>query len=317
MTATATPLALVKRSAKAVLTSRGVRWTVSQPPVCRLVTPAFRPLSAYLPRSTLFAMPVQRRFEVTLDDPSRSFAFEVHPGDSISKALFWYGLEGYERHALKLMAALVRSATTLLDVGANSGVYTLLAAASNDDLTVHAFEPVPAVFARLQRNVGLNRFPSVHLHQMAVSDTSGRAVIHVPRVAVPLESSLLAGFRPDTDAVDVEVTSIDDFVTTTGLESVDVMKIDTEGTAHTVITGALGTLERHAPLLLCEVLYSVSTDTDAWPLLRDLGYQAFLVTTDGLVPDTLVRGDPEFRNMNYVFAHADRVDYLTSLVPLR
>lgn len=316
MTGNAGPWRLARRSAKAVLTSRAMRWALSQPPVCRLATPAFRPLASHLPRSTLFAMPVQRPFEVELDDRTRRFVFEAHPGDSISKALFWYGLDGYERQALRLVSRLASAASTFLDVGANSGIYTLLAAASNDDIAVHAFEPVPAVFARLRHNVGLNRFPSVKLHQVAVSDASGRAQIHVPRGAVPLESSLLAGFRRDTEPVEVEVTSIDDFVEVMELKRVDLMKIDTEGTAHRVIAGARRTLERDAPVLVCEVLHNVASDTDAWPLLHDLGYQAFLVTKSGLVPDAGVLGDPEYRDMNYLFARADRVGDVASVLDL-
>ncbi|MEO7837332.1 MAG: FkbM family methyltransferase [Acidimicrobiales bacterium] len=308
---------LIRRGLKTVVMSQGVHRALSKPQVCRLVTPAIRPLAQWLPRKLLFDMPVRRDFEVKVPHRERGFRFEVDSGDSISKALFWYGLNGYERHAVELLSALATKASSFLDVGANTGVYSLLAAASNDNLAVHAFEPVPSVFARLQRNARLNHFANLALHQMAVSSVSGRAEIHVPADAVPLEASLLPGFRANTDSVSVQVTTIDDFVAAAGIARVDVLKVDTEGTSRMVIAGALNTLSRDAPLLVCEVLYAVDTDTAAWPLLRDLGYLAFLVTPNGLVADQEVLGDPEYRNMNYVFSPADRVCELTSVISIR
>ena len=67
--------------------------------------------------------------------------------------------------------------------------------------------------------------------------------------------------------------------------------------------------------MVCEILHAVESDTDAGPMLRDLGYQPFLLTGSGLVADDEVRGDPQYRNLNYVFAHQDRVAELQALVP--
>src|SRR5262249_61722251 len=50
---------------------------------------------------------------------------------------------------------LISPGTRVLDIGANVGIYSLPWAAVNPGVTVHCFEPNPAVRARLARNVAL------------------------------------------------------------------------------------------------------------------------------------------------------------------
>ena len=304
---------LARSRAKAVVMDPRFHALVAHPLICPVAAPVLRPLARWLPRKMLFGMPVRRSFRVAVPGSRRGFRAEVNAEDQIAKALFWYGLAGYEQHAVQLLAGLADHTGTFLDVGANTGVYSLLMAASNPGTTVHAFEPVPSVFARLRANVELNGFDNVHVHEVAVSDVSGQADIHVPGEGVPTESSLLPGFRPGTDTVPVRVTTLDDFVSENGIERVDVVKIDTEGTARMVIAGARRMLARDAPLLMCEILHAVDSDTAAAPLLKDLGYRPFLLTEAGLVPDDEVLGDPAYRDMNYVFVHRDRVEDLLAV----
>ena len=49
----------------------------------------------------------------------------------------------FEPHAMKVWARLCRSATGVLDIGANVGIYSLCAARLRPDLSVHAYEPNP------------------------------------------------------------------------------------------------------------------------------------------------------------------------------
>src|SRR5260370_12621848 len=57
----------------------------------------------------------------------------------------------------KLGMDLISPGSRVIDVGSNVGVYALPWAASKADVTVHCFEPNPAVRSRLARNAALNR----------------------------------------------------------------------------------------------------------------------------------------------------------------
>lgn len=64
---------------------------------------------------------------------------------------------------------------TVFDVGANIGLAVLWVGDRIGRGTVHAFEPIPATFAALERNVGGHPHLDVHLHAAGGSDRDGTA----------------------------------------------------------------------------------------------------------------------------------------------
>ena len=83
------------------------------------------------------------------------------------------------RRRSKAGACTSRSTSPRLavDVGAHVGFwsYYLVLAFRN----VHAFEPSPRERARLLENIALNRLANVQVHEAAVGDAAGTAVLHV------------------------------------------------------------------------------------------------------------------------------------------
>ncbi len=97
-----------------------------------------------LPPAIWKRLPVEGIFSVVLPD-GRSFLYSATANDGIARALYWRGLEHWESESIPVFYRLARSARLVLDVGANTGFYTLLACAANDDCRVLSFEPVPRV----------------------------------------------------------------------------------------------------------------------------------------------------------------------------
>ena len=118
--------------------------------------------------------------------------------DSIASRLFWNGLTGYEPESLPPFAALARSASVVLDIGANSGVFTLVAAAANNNAHVVAFEPAPDVVPYLHKNVTLNSCSNVQVEPVAVGADRGVVEFLIPDVlALPTGGSTRRGFREE------------------------------------------------------------------------------------------------------------------------
>src|SRR4051812_3718121 len=67
----------------------------------------------------------------------------------------------FEPRSMALWCSLAKAATTIVDVGAHVGVYSLAAAALRPDLGVHAIEPNPYAFARLRVNKHANGFSNI------------------------------------------------------------------------------------------------------------------------------------------------------------
>lgn len=71
---------------------------------------------------------------------------------------------------------------TFLDVGANQGLYSLIAARNENCVQVHAFEPVPMTFEMLEKNVALNNLQHrITLTPAAISNIEGNATIYMPQ----------------------------------------------------------------------------------------------------------------------------------------
>lgn len=139
---------------------------------------------------------------------------------------------------------LLRPTDWFVDVGANVGSYTVLAAGVAG-ARVHAFEPVATTFARLSRNVRVNALGDrVALHRAAVGDRAGSVAMTSRNDAT--NRVLAPGERPD-GALDVEVVRLDDALA--GL-SPTLIKIDVEGFEAEVLAGAAAVLARTAALIV-------------------------------------------------------------------
>jgi len=77
-------------------------------------------------------------------------------GVGFASALYWNGFDSYEPPTSKTLRFFFERVTTFVDVGANIGFYSLLAALWNPALRILAFEPVPEIFQHLEANILTN-----------------------------------------------------------------------------------------------------------------------------------------------------------------
>jgi FkbM family methyltransferase len=86
----------------------------------------------------------------------------------------------FEPEMVRAFAALLAPVMTVLDLGANVGQLTLVAAHREGPTgSVHAFEPRPELARHFRSNLELNSLENVAVNPTAVSDTSGHATLHV------------------------------------------------------------------------------------------------------------------------------------------
>jgi FkbM family methyltransferase len=294
---------------------RSLRGVLSRPLVSRTVTSAVRPVARWIPIDQLARIPVVGQVDVPVPGCPRHVRMWTDGYDGVAAVLFWRGLSGWEPETVAVMLALARRAPVVLDIGANVGLHSLLLAAANPDATIHAFEPIARVCARLERNLELNGFANVHVHQLALSNGSGVRSMHVPPFPVPVEASADAAFRQGGEVEKVSFSTLDEFVAAHDLGSVDLVKVDTEGTEHLVVEGAMATLRRHRPFLVVEVLPGGLPEEAVAPPLRDLDYVSFHLTGNGPVRRDAVVGEAAFKN--WLFAPADRIGEIPSRAALR
>jgi FkbM family methyltransferase len=181
--------------------------------------------------------------------------------DFVVTEVWQRGLDGYERPLPDFFAAALRKnpAAAVLDVGANSGLYAVIAGLIADG-PIHAFEPFPPARQALEHNLQINGLSQrVTVIPNAVGSETGtaRLFVPVPKFGETLEqsASLREDFRPDHgEILDVPVVTIDDYVQSQGIGDIGVMLVDVEGFEHAVIQGSLRTMREKRPLVFAEVL---------------------------------------------------------------
>lgn len=148
-----------------------------------------------------------------------------------------------------LSVLIGREDPTCMDVGANQGQTIELLQRTFSNPIIHSFEPSTQTFAELSAR---KYRPGVTLHQFAFGEEPGEAVFH------NYEASVLSSFLPlNQDANEsvfaterlhstetVAIHTIDDFLSDSGMETLDLLKVDTQGFDLRVLRGARKALER-------------------------------------------------------------------------
>jgi len=287
---------------------------LSRPRLNALARGVLRPLSPLIPPALLHRVPLVGTADVSLPD-GRVMRLTSDGRDNLAALLYWGGWRSFEPETLEVYLALLSEARVVFDVGAYVGIFAMAAALGHPERDVHAFEPVPESFARLQENLRANRLAHVHAVRACVGEKDGEATLHVPDgVWLPSHSSTHAGFREHTRPVPVAALTLDHYARERGLERVDVVKIDTEGNEDEVLAGASELVTRSRPFVFCEVLRGLTEDRlNAWFQGRD--YCFYRLESRGPRRFDRIEGDETYRARNFLFAPAERAEAALAHLP--
>lgn len=185
----------------------------------------------------------------------------------------WAG--AYEPELVKMLKVFLKPGMTFLDLGANVGYFSAIAAAL---VGVHgrvfAFEPAPKCFHRLQRN--LSRFPQASVYRCAAADANGRASFYSHTKEDGWGS--LFDDHDCRERIEVNTIRLDDWARDTAIERLDFLKMDIEGAEYSALRGAQALLQRFRPFLVVELngvclLRDQRTSDDVLRLLTEAEYR--------------------------------------------
>jgi FkbM family methyltransferase len=159
----------------------------------------------------------------------------------------WTGT--YEVDRLNAFAAAIWPAATVYDIGANVGIYALLASVKAGSLAkVYAFEPLERNLRYLRRHMTINQVQNCVILEAAVSNTEGKLRFS----AAPWEFSM--GRLSKDGEMEVSSVTLDNCIYgEKRLSPPDIVKIDVEGAELEVLEGASKTLTEFHPILFVEV----------------------------------------------------------------
>ncbi len=149
---------------------------------------------------------------------------------------------------------LIRQDSTVCDIGANIGYYSLIAAHKACLGSVFSFEPSSYLFDQLCSNIKLNNFKNITPYNLALSDQTGKADFFPST-----EDNLgMAGLHPaENFSGSIETIHTINFQEWKEKElrrKVNFIKIDVEGMEMKVLSGMNQVLDKERPVLFIEVI---------------------------------------------------------------
>lgn len=255
--------------------------------------------------------------EVTAQMAGVTFVMQRPDRCIVAKELYWgrgQRPRPEDQLALDTFAVLARDAQLVLDVGAYTGIFSLLAARVSPAAQVHAFEVVPDV-------------AQAALHNMAANDLSERVAVHARgigkdgdtvQIATGSGGSALPDFYSTkehfADGVTVDVSSLDAVANGLTTPPPAAVKIDVEGTEDTVLLHAQSFLGSHRPDILCEILAGVADTEAVQAALAPHGYRYFRVEEHALAPHSELVASERYRD--WLFTTRSDADLASVGIPL-
>lgn len=174
---------------------------------------------------------------------------ENRPGYG-GRGVFLYG-DGVEPE-LENLERFLGAEGVFVDVGANTGIYTLKAAKHfGEQGTVIAVEPFPSMLATLSRSIQANGFGNVRLRNFCLDRERGIRTLWLNE-SKP-NSFSIATRTGDAPGISVPALSLDELCQWEALERLDYLKIDAEGAEEAILAGGAESIARFRPIIQVEM----------------------------------------------------------------
>ena len=229
---------------------------------------------------TKFQLPPSGTITIRLSSGA-NFKLSTNQTSYVTKFLYWNGANKFEYTLI--FERLARKVDSFIDIGANTGYYSILAASVNEKISVHSFEPAHGPSHYIKENITINQFGNnIKAHDTALSDKESEVEFYeVQNAKYRYLTHNLGGVgslkkesnSKRTSSV-VKTLSLDSFVAREGIRKIDLIKIDTEGTENLILSGAPQTISQFKPIIICETLFS-RIEKELETIMRSHGYEFY------------------------------------------
>ena len=205
-----------------------------------------------------------------------------YPDSQSASAAIYCGL--YDYHEMNFLLRYLREEDSFLDIGANIGIYTLLAASKIKSGSIYSFEALPINYLRLEENIKLNNLTQVKPLSIAIADSVGSVTISNNTKSD--STAFITTNTQDTTAESLQIPSstLDNLLQNENLNHLTLAKMDIEGAEILALKGATSLLQQQRPhVWILELLNGVNhgyRKQDIVKLLQDYGYGLYHYNAD-------------------------------------
>ena len=242
--------------------------------------------------------------------------------DTIVDRLYFDQSKYAEITEIKLFKAFAKQSSVIFDVGANTGLYSVVSRGINPNAKIYAFEPYLINAHRFKKNMQLNNIEDVNLLEKAVGNSKDDI-----EFAVPAHDQICDVLSADTEFTNrfykkwgsyknvmVPQITIDTFMTSENLNGIDLIKIDVENYESFVLEGALETLDKFSPTIFIEIFVDTEKIKFYEENLKPLGYHCYSLLNEGIIRTESLVANPDC--WNFILSKARTQDEYLSFSEL-
>jgi FkbM family methyltransferase len=278
------------------------------------------PLRKILPNK--FKIPVTGEITIHLN-AEKKISFFSNETCPMTRHLFWED-EGGTFEYSEIFKKIITKQNSFFDIGANVGYYSLLAKTLHPEIIVFSFEPSKGPNYFLNRNKELNNFYDLNVEEIALGDMDGEITFfedinpkykYIKHHASGTGNTQNTWGNVETDKYNVKIMTLDEFVVERNIESIDLIKMDTEGTEDKVFLGALESINKFRPIIICEVLEN-KIEEIIQQIVLNIGYEMFKFdnSTNRLRKIESLKLENGDGNNDYFFVHPEKINLLQEFI---
>ncbi|MDG2370366.1 MAG: FkbM family methyltransferase [Flavobacteriales bacterium] len=234
----------------------------------------------------------------------------------LTQLLYWEGYENFEY--TDIFISLIKKINTFYDIGANIGYYSLLAEMENKSIKVVGFEPATGPLHYFKENVRINNYKNIKIESIALSHKEGEIIFHEikNKKYSYLEHNLAGESNAGSNTEGrnfvqntVKTTTLDNYANSNLDKSIDLIKMDTEGTEHFILEHAHHVLKEHKPIVICETLFN-TIEPELEKIMSNHGYEFYNHYDNGLKQTKSIIREQDNGVRNCFFVHPEKKDLI-------
>ncbi len=213
----------------------------------------------------------------------QNLKFILKTNDEISRSLFIEGC--YEPNQIYFITKFLKPGMIFIDVGANFGFYSLIGASLvGNKGKVLAVEPSSREYSRLIKNIKLNHLNQIQSLKLGILDKSYKEKIFKIASNNHAGHNTLGKFAypevKQSKTEKIEIKSLDNIIKQYKIRSVDLIKMDIEGSEFSALIGAYDTLKNYQPVIIFELFDKAlqgqsSNSRQIWKYLQKFNYDIY------------------------------------------
>jgi FkbM family methyltransferase len=231
--------------------------------------------------------------------------------DFIPNQLFWHGYNGYEK-SIEVFYQISLFSSIIIDIGANIGYYSLVAAAANPKSKVYAFEPVDRIRKRFEKQIEINKFQNIYIDKRVVSNYNGEIPFFIPiGNNMVFAASVKKGWVSQVEEEILDCITLDSYFINNNFGKIDLVKMDCEFHEFEILQGMKDIIKNDEPAILMEVLMPEADGVKGLienscyvetleQLIKEFGYFPYLIYQGALMKISKLEYNKFDRNYLFV-----------------